>query len=685
MPDPYCQQAGARLYRTGDLARWCDDGVIEYLGRIDAQVKIRGHRIEPGEIETELTRHPEVKEAVVVTRTNALGEIGLVAYVTGRGLTVDGLRGYLRERLPDYLIPANFIVLDALPLTANGKIDRKALPLSGGGRPELEARYEAPRDETERTVATIWQEVLGVERVGIHDNFFDLGGDSILSLQIVARLNQCKLNANPKLIFQHQTIAELVLHLEQDAQRPLADQNAVIGEIPLTPIQHWFFEQRFTHQQHWNHSMLVGSPTPFDHTALANALQALLNHHDALRIGYRQFCEGWCQQNRDRGETLSLTVTDLTSHPEARCALTQTAHQLQETLDLERGPLLRAGLFRLGADGDRLLLTIHHLVIDGMSWRILFEDLADAYRQACQGQSIVLPAKTSSFQTWAHALQEYAHSAELQTECEYWRRMVEENGLGIYEDCANGDDTVASTEHVTIGLDAERTTRLLGEARNAYHTDINDLLLTAVMRALKRWRGIRSLLIDMEGHGREMLFDGIDIARTVGWFTSLFPVWLALDEGDDMACDIKTVKEMLRTIPKKGIGYGILRYLTRDEQLQRTPTPSISFNYLGQFDLPASGQLMLAREDSGAAIDGRNQRAHRLEINALVTTGELTIDLGYSRNRFQSASIVALGNLLQDELCHLLDHCLDSNHSSWTPSDFDLIDLAQDQLDNIFE
>ncbi|HJZ98655.1 MAG TPA: amino acid adenylation domain-containing protein, partial [Candidatus Solibacter sp.] len=491
VPDGFGSEAGGRLYRTGDRARWRGDGEIEYLGRTDLQVKIRGHRIEPGEIEAALLKHPAVRQAVVIPRKEAQAGQQLVAYVAGPSLPgVEVLRGHLRAQLPDFMIPGQFHRLPQLPLTANGKVDRSALSPNEAQSLTLETAFAAPRDDIETQVALIWQQVLGVERVGIHDNFFDIGGDSILSIQIVARLSRLKLAANPKMIFTHQTIAELVPHLEQ-AERSGAPPPTVGGDAPLTPIQQWFFEQDLARPAHWNQSFLFAAPA-LRPDALQRALQAIVDHHEALRLSFRREGGRWRQSGRPTDEPAALTMIDLAGCDDPARAMTEHSERLQRSLDIEKGPLIRAALYRTGRAEDRLLVVIHHLVVDGVSWRILLEDLACAYGQALEGRAISLGSKTASYMEWARHLEQYSRSAGLQSETGYWKSVVEAPDEGVARDYDRGEPTLASSAHVIVRLDGERTSSLLHEARDAYHTDLTDLLLTAVMRGFHRWRGIPS-------------------------------------------------------------------------------------------------------------------------------------------------------------------------------------------------
>jgi amino acid adenylation domain-containing protein len=491
-----------RLYRTGDLVRYQADGNIEFLGRIDNQVKIRGFRIELSEIEAALTQHPQVRDAVVLAREDKPSIKSLAAYIIPELTqpTSNELRLFLKSKLPSYMVPASFTVLEALPITPNGKVDRRALPV-----PEFEfdesTGFVSPHTHTQEVLAKIWRDVLVLKQVGIHDNFFELGGDSIISMQIIAKANQAGLKLTPKQLFQHQTIAELAavagtINLVQ------SEQSLVTGVVPLTPIQHWFFGQNLPEPHHFNQSFLLEVPANLQPELLKQALQKLLYHHDALRLRFVQQEGQWQQYNSDVSDGVSLGIADLSDLPQAEQLRTieARADAAQRTLNLADGPLMRVVLFHLGNSPGRLLIVIHHLAVDGISWRILLEDLSGAYKQLETGKSIQLPAKTTSFKDWAIRLQDYARSQEY-SQLDYWLDSMQLPIALLPLDYAAvaQDNTVASSRIVSVYLSGEQTRALLQDVPGAYNTQINDVLLTALVQTFTRWTGSHSLLIDLEG------------------------------------------------------------------------------------------------------------------------------------------------------------------------------------------
>ncbi|SUD40757.1 amino acid adenylation domain-containing protein [Ectopseudomonas mendocina] len=651
--------AGQRLYRSGDLARWTEEGVLEYLGRIDHQVKLRGLRIELGEIEAALLEHPALREAVVLVRDQQL-----VAYVVGGDYDEVELRAQLKQRLPEFMLPSHVMQLERLPLSPNGKLERKALP-----EPErIQRDYQAPRPGLESQLASIWQELLGVERVGRDDNFFELGGDSILSLQIIARARRQGIELTPRQLFERQSIAELA----QVATRSAETSGCVIDsqrDIPLTPIQHWFFAQPMNNRQHWNQSVLLSAREPLQPQRLSAALQAVLEQHDALHLRFQQQGDSWRQRYAAEAETLELRVE--------RCSLAELSalcDEVQASLDLSHGPLLRAVLVQLHEGGERLLLVVHHLAIDGVSWRILLDDLQRAYAQLGVGAAADLGRKSSAWQSWSERLAAYASSPEVAAERAYWQALPADRGLPC--DHPQGRNLTACTEQLQVQLDPSTTEALLTQAPAAYRTQINDLLLSALAHALRDWNGQAQTLIALEGHGREGLFEELDLSQTLGWFTSLYP--LLLQAGDDWDETLKSTKENLRQVPRGGIGYGLLKYL-QGEDLPALDD-ALMFNYLGR--MQTSGQLFdLAEEASGAQRDASAPLACALALDGRVTGGCLQFTCTFSHERFNRERIVELLEAYRCALVELVQHC--RTQAAFTPSDFAFVPLSQTDLDSL--
>ncbi|MER7482180.1 amino acid adenylation domain-containing protein [Streptomyces sp. NPDC126510] len=636
--NPY-GQPGQRMYRSGDIARWRPDGTLEYLGRADDQVKIRGFRIELGEIETTLLTHPQVRECVVTAHQATDGHRRLVAYtVTDTDLSVTELRAHLGEALPDYMIPAVFVPLPHLPLTPSGKVDRRALPEPQVQTEQLATAYEAPRDETEETLAAIWAGLLGLEKVSIHDNFFELGGDSILSIQLISQARQAGLHLTSKQMFVHQTIAELASALRRaDADAPATGGRApeASGRVELTPIQRWFFAEHRAQPDQYAMSVHVALAPDTEPAVLERALAAVVDHHDALRMRYTDDgAGGWVQEYGERpGELLS--VRDLTAVAGWERALDDAALEVQRALDLRAGTLVR-GVFLRMPDGapPRLFLAVHHLVMDGVSWRVVLADLSTAYAQLAEGRAVDLGRKTSSYQQWAWHLTAHVRSGGLDHETAYWRKAV--SGTMDIPCDGSAASTYGEVAVESSVLDRSATEALLQRAPGAFRTRINDVLLAALGRVLRDWAGT-PVTIALEGHGREELFDDVDLSRTVGWFTTIHPVVLDVPEGPWEAA-LKAVKKTLRKLPGRGLGYGALRYLSEPGSAAHTalaaaPHPRISFNYLGQWDGAAGSDGGLIRDwldGLGADQAPGEARPHLIDVVAAVSDGELRVDWLYA-------------------------------------------------------
>ncbi|ACK73919.1 amino acid adenylation domain protein (plasmid) [Gloeothece citriformis PCC 7424] len=684
-------KAGDKLYRTGDLVRYQRDGNLEFLGRIDSQVKIRGFRIELTEIEAILNHYSLIKQAVVIAREDHLKNKQLVAYLLGnqKGITLEEIRYYLKEKLPAYMIPSVFIFLDKIPMTPNGKVDYKALPIPDKILSETED-FAAPTSETEKQLATIWAEVLRLEKVGIHDNFFELGGDSIISIQMISKANQMGLQLSPKQLFQYQTIAELAT-VTGTSQKNEANQSIVTGIVPLTPIQCWFFEQNLAEAHFFNQSALIEVPATIDPDLLKEVLQKLLSHHDALRLRYEEK-NGQIQQINDGlKETVPLSIIDLSqlSPNDQTAAINRYDSELQRSLNLTSGELVKVTLFKLGnQQPSQLLIIIHHLAVDGISWRILLEDLTTAYQQISQGQAIKLPRKTTSFQDWSKQLVSYSQSEKLKEELGYWLSQIQTEIQPLPVDYQPEEkvNLLSSAKAINLFLTEEETRGLLQDVPSAYNTQINDVLLTALVESFSQWTGENALLVDLEGHGREDLFDDVDLSRTVGWFTTLFPVRLERSQTSQPQETLKSVKEQLCHLPNHGISYGILRYLSKDREViyncKQVTKPQVSFNYLGQFDrvLSATGVLGTVKEwksDHSSLGD----RSHLIEVSGLIRSHQLEIQFVYSENIHRRETIEQLANQFMRILRNLIIHCQGVETKGYTPSDFAAAQISQQQLD----
>jgi amino acid adenylation domain-containing protein/non-ribosomal peptide synthase protein (TIGR01720 family) len=677
---PFSAEPGARLYKTGDLAYFLADGNLAFLGRLDDQVKIRGFRVEPGDIEAALRQHPYVSEAVVIAREDAPGDDRpsdappsaghkrLLAYVVPwRGQpTAAELRRFLEQKLPNYMIPGAFILLSALPLTANGKIDHGALP-SPDPCSESDAAFIEPRTPMEAQLAAIWAEILSVKRVGIHDKFFDLGGDSILGVQMVTRANQAGLSLSTRQIFQHQTIA-LLARAVGTVRRVQAQQGILTGGVPLTPVQHAFFEIEQIEPHFFNLSLLLETPADLRPDFLEQAVQTLLAHHDALRLRFVWQGDHWRQSYSAIDEGAPFKVVDLSSliPEEQPAAMKEMDHELQASLNLSTGPIARVALFRLGEDrAGRLLLIVHHLAMDIVSWWILIEDLMTAYQQLCRGEAMDLPPKTTSYQEWAYRLADYAQSDALAAEVPYWLTSSGSDVAPLpvdYPPC-RGNNVFACLDRVSVALSEKETRALLQDLPSIYKTQIDDVLLTAFVRAVNEWTGERALLVELANHGREMPFEDVDLSRTVGWFVAEYPVLLAIEEASEPLRALERVREQLRRVPRRGVGYGMLRYLRRDKairkKLQVLPRPQVTFTYFGQYEKMLRGEPLwgFAKEARPSFYSpSTNRDRYLLNVHAVSMAGRMQINWTYSKKVHRRETVERLAASMLDHLKVLISH-----------------------------
>jgi amino acid adenylation domain-containing protein/non-ribosomal peptide synthase protein (TIGR01720 family) len=671
-----------RLYKTGDLGRWLPDGNIEYMGRIDNQVKIRGHRIELGEIEVVLLRYSDKMRQVVVDISEVNGDKVLVGYyVSEAEVDKSSLRKYLQQHLPEYMIPDFFIVLDSIPLTSNGKIDKKNLP-SITNEDFIKTEYVAPRTAQEKVLAAVWSEVLKHEKIGIKDSFYNLGGDSIKSILIVSRLKQRGSLLKVDQILKYPILEDLALLIVESTA--IVDQSEVKGTSELTPIQHYFFEsESIINKNHYNQAIVLKSKEELDRAVLTNCIASLVSHHDALRMVYKEEPQGWTQYNADASEIhYKIDFHDLRGEADELLSLKQIGEELHSSFDISSGVLFHVGHFRL-SDGDRLALIVHHLVIDGVSWRILLEDLSSLYLSYQAGTPASLPSKTDSFKRWSSLQKDFAKSATMQLERPYWDAVSKAVLSQLPSDYEVSDAVSNLDKRNGFVLDASLTDKLQTQVHHVYKTEINDLLLTGLGLAIQEVFGVSRSAVKMEGHGREEIIDGVDIGRTVGWFTSVYP--FILDVSNNLA--VVSVKESLRKIPNKGIGYGILNYL--DAPFESTLVPSIQFNYLGDFGTNAGGSedevmFEFASENIGASVDAKNtQSSILLDVSGMMVSGGLSMSIGYSGERYSETTIEKLTRAYENQLKELITELSEIKQSQLTPSDLTYKNLSFEELQQI--
>ncbi|MGW0538413.1 amino acid adenylation domain-containing protein, partial [Streptomyces sp. NPDC003032] len=695
---------GERMYRTGDLVRWRADGVLEYLGRTDDQIKLRGFRIEPGEIETTLVRHPGVAQARVVVREDRPGDRRLVAYVVGDAVREPAaLRAALSAALPDYMVPAAFVGLESLPLTRNGKLDRTALPAPDYG---AESTGRAPRTAAEELLCGLFAEVLGLEKAGADDEFFALGGDSIMSIQLVGRARRAGLVLSVRDVFAHRTPAALARIAADAHEVPGTVTDDGLGVVPLTPVMR-SFAARGGPLDHFSQSHVLRVPPGLEYGHLVAALQAVLDHHDALRA--RLDAEGpeWRLEVPGPG---SVSAEHCLRRVDARTATEEAYARLlidegtaaRRELAPRDGHMLRAVWFDRGSSRPgRLLLVAHHLVVDGVSWRILLPDLTEAWQAVSEGGTPRLQPVGTSLRGWALRLAERAGSPEREVELPLWadtlRRAVPPLG-GRRLDPAR--DTHATAGRITVTVPGAVTKAVLGPVPAAYQAGVDDVLLAAFALALTDSPPGSAVLVDLEGHGREEdVLGGADLSRTVGWFTNTYPVRLdtaTVDRADAWAGGpaagrlLKRVKEQLRGYPDHGMGYGMLRHLNPGTAtvLEPLPRPEVGFNYLGRYNVGGSGQAdwtIEAGVATGPEHDPRMPLQHVLELNAATKDtpegAELVATWTFAGHLLPPDDVQELARNWVRALEALATHAERPDAGGLSPSDVALSSIGQSEID----
>ncbi|GAA2480487.1 non-ribosomal peptide synthetase [Nocardia seriolae] len=709
---------GTRLYRTGDLVRYGrEDGVIEYLGRSDFQVKIRGFRIELGEIDNALTAHPDIDFAVTMGKTLPSGATALVAYVLptpGHGVDTAEVAEQLGRSLPAHMVPSAIMVIDELPLTPNGKLDRSALP-----EPVFPATStRAPSGPVETQLAQLFSELLRAEEVGADDSFFAIGGDSILSIQLVSRARAAGIVFTPQDVFEHRTVAGLAKVAVVGDETPIAKLEELpgggVGEIPLTPVLAEYLADGVSDR--FSQTMVLALPEGIDRAGITDTINAVLAHHDVLRSRLERDADGWTLRVPADGVDADALLSEVALPAGAEGAeLARLGSAAMDStlaaLNPIAGRMVALTWLRRPDAADVLLIAAHHYVIDGVSWRILISDLVMAWMQRAAGQRPTLPAVGTSFRRWAHALSEAATADVRRAELDYWREALAAPDPLLGARALDAKvDTYATVRRFNIQVPAEVTEAVLTEVPALYRGGVNDGLLAALALAVRSWRDRRGVdspvtRVRMEGHGREeSVVPGADITRTIGWFTTVYPVALdlsgvdtaaALEGGAATAGVLRSVKEQLLAMPDKGIGFGMLRHLDPESASQLTGrVAQIGFNYLGRIstaeiaEAPAgSGWLPTdALGELEVDQDLAMPVSTVVDINAIVTDGEagprMSVSFQYAAEILDEAAVRELAQDWVAALTAVARHVNDPAAGGLTPSDVPLVRATQIELDS---
>ncbi len=673
---------GKRMYKTGDLARHLFSGVIEYAGRIDHQVKIRGYRIEPGEIEKHLLDTDYVKEAVVIDREDTGKNKYLCAYVVpAKEFKENDLKQHLSKSIPQYMIPSYIVALDSLPLTQNGKVNRASLPEPRAVNADAE-KYIAPQNEPEKKLVSTIQDVLNLNKIGMNDNFYRLGGDSIKAIQIASKLREKGFNIKVKDILSNSIIKEMALCLEDYQSNQEVSQEPRSGFVELTPINAWFFSQQFIDFNYYNQSVNLIMKKNIDKETLQGALTQLIWHHDALRLNYNEQTGKLFFNENHINKMAEVSTFNLSKRSDnyQDLMMAKLGEEIKSSFDIRSELLFKACIFDLGLRGKRLLLTAHHLVVDGVSWRILLEDLVTLLSQKTQNKDSILPKKTQSIQKWSLALSEYSRKRDID-EKKYWGKVLK-NNITVDTDHILDEGHMENLQQLYRQMTEEESINLLNNVNYAYGTQTSDILVISLVLAIRDYFNRDTIVLELEGHGREEIFADMDISRTVGWFTIIYPALFRVD-GEDLTYQIKSLKEQLREIPTNGFGYGILKYLSKE--IDPIENKYIRFNYLGDFDnINLEEYFEISNENTGPDSSKRNELACLIDINALIIGGRLEIRLTFSKHVFWEKSMHQFLDLYIDKIKLLIKHCTDKEAREFTPSDFETVDFSQDALDNLF-
>ncbi|MCB2311589.1 amino acid adenylation domain-containing protein [Clostridium tagluense] len=671
---------GKKMYKTGDTARYLENGVMEYVGRIDNQVKIRGHRIELGEIEKYLLKNEAIKDAVVAFKEESIGNNLLNAYIVSKKSVTDlELKSWLLKFLPKYMIPSNFIHLEQLPLTVNGKVNYNLLP-----DPILvENEFVKSKTDVEKELVKAMEEILGVENISMKDNYYQLGGDSIKAIQISSKLKNVGLEIKVKDILNHDFIGEIAATVEFNKSSRAISQEKCMGDIHSTPIIEWFFNQRFLKENSYNQYILLECNETLDINKVTIAVNKLVEHHDSLRINYNKELSKLYYNNQHLNEPYHMQYFDLSecSYDEQRKEIKKISDELKIKFHMENSLLFNLTMFKLGDDRQVLLFTAHHLIVDGVSWRIILNDFVTILNQLDNNEDINLPMKTHSFKEWSEQLQDYRGN-DFEVEKVYWNSILDKN-FNYPADFNGKKDIVKTSVVLSDELDEDTTNGLIKKVNEIYNIELNEVLIIALALTISKTTNNEDIVIELERHGRESLNDYIDISRTVGWFTSIYPAYFKIDH-EEIDSNIKSIKEQLRTIPNKGFNYSILKFL--NHELKEADNKYVRFNYLGDFDnIIREESLNIANIKFGLSSGEENSLTALMDIEAMIVNKKLKISITYSNNRFENGTIQRFIDQYIETLKLILDHCVNKVLKEFTSSDFDAVDISQEDLDNLFD
>lgn len=678
LPDPF--NPGQKMYKTGDLAKLLANGNIAYLGRNDQQVKINGYRIEPGEIREALMNMEDVADCLVACRCNKNDQKVLVAYYvmipSAQPPATSSMKHFLAGRLPYYMIPSFFIQLPAIPLTVNGKPNLDALP-------ELyeeaeETQNTCPENETESISLEIWQDVLGSRKITVCDNFFDHGGDSIKAVQIVSRLREKGILLNVKDLLSYHTIRQVSVYAQQEHSAQRDRYAPATGSRRLSPIEQWFFSQSFQNSNYYCQSVLLAFNSKISIPALEESLRMMVTQYDELRLNYDRRNNELFYNNAHLENAFIVPV-----FAESANNIPAICEGIRRQMDIENGLLIKAAVIRIPESQELLFLTAHHLVVDGISWREMLGSLYKTYIAVINGTPVSAPAKTATIREWNEKLMEYAASEACKEEEPYWAN-VDQQVFGIPVDFPTGDQDWRSLHSTKVlrNLDRNETAACVRELRSKYRADMQVLLTTALACTLENWIDQDTFVIEFENHGRHL--EDIDVSRTAGWFTAMYPVRIMLPEAP-ISAQIKSIKEQIKHVPNKGIGYGVRKYFGAAEQSLHGGMAEIRFNYLGEFDRELNNSLYsFSNLPIGRETAGENHMTAKLELNCMIISGEFNLEVIFNQKAHKASTIHHFADKFVEHIRRILAHMSEETETHFTPSDFSGVLLNQEELDLLF-
>ncbi|MCH7324058.1 condensation domain-containing protein, partial [Solibacillus sp. MA9] len=635
----------------------------------------------------QLQNNDEIKEAVVVDREDKLGNKYLCAYVLSeKEIKELNLRAYLKECLPEYMIPSYFIKLEKMPLTNNGKLNRRELPAPN--LVEILNEHQPPRNEIEEALAKVWIEVLGVDKIGINDNFYEIGGDSIKAIQISSKLKNLGLDIRVKDILTYESIDKIATTAQVMKSNKIIEDYLMEGTINNTPIIEWFFNENFLNEHSYNQYIQLEFKNSMDINNIRRSIEEIVGHHDSLRINYDKSAKKLFYNNvylnkeningKNIVEYINLSES---SYDEQINKINENKNNLINGFDLENNTLFKLIVFNLGEGKQSLLFMAHHLIVDGISWRIILDDFLTVLKQLSNNEEVKLPMKTHSFKAWADALNEYSKK-EFNKEKAYWKSILDKD-VNYPVDFDIGLDTVRTANIVSIELGEDILNDLIKSVNEIYNLELNETLTIALVITLNNLTSRNEIVIELERHGREAINDYIDVSRTVGWFTSMYPTYFIVNH-EDMNNTIKSLKEQLRNIPNKGFNYSILKFTNK--QLTYKENKHIRLNYLGDFDTILDGErLNISNIKFGLDSHKNNLLTSLMDIDAMIVNRKLKISFTYSRNRFEDETVQKLIDNYVNSLKLILDQCANKDLKEYTPSDFDAAGISQEELDSIFD